>query len=84
MLVECKCYDQLRRRWMRAWDGLDEKERAMNVMKGYVEVNDEVERDAMQYLGQMWIERQRNERNHVDVVLLSWKQKQMCPVTKGL
>ena len=28
VLFECKCYEQLRRRWMRLWDGLDEKERA--------------------------------------------------------
>ena len=24
---ECKCNDQVRRIWMRRWDGLDEKER---------------------------------------------------------
>ena len=25
LFLECKCYDQMRRRWMRVWDGLDEK-----------------------------------------------------------
>ena len=29
---------------MRAWDGLDEKERSLDVIKGYVDVNKEVER----------------------------------------
>ena len=24
MLFECECYDQIRRRWLRVWDGLDE------------------------------------------------------------
>ena len=32
---------------MRTWDGLDEKERTMDVMKGYVEVNDDVENETM-------------------------------------
>ena len=30
---------------MRTWDVLDEKERTMDVIKGYVEVNDDVEND---------------------------------------
>ena len=30
---------------MRGWDGLDEKERAMDVIQEYVEVNDVLERD---------------------------------------
>ena len=29
MHFECKCYDLVRRRWMRTWDVLDEKERTM-------------------------------------------------------
>ena len=33
VLFECKCYTQLRRRWIRVWDGLDEKERALDVIK---------------------------------------------------
>ena len=45
---------------MRLWDGLDEMERAVDVIKGYVEVNDEVERETMRYLGEVWLERQRN------------------------
>ena len=36
VFVESNHYDQMRRRWMRAKDGLDEKERTMDVMKGYV------------------------------------------------
>ena len=35
---------------------LEEKERTMDVIKGYVEVND------------VWTERQRNERNRVNVI----------------
>ena len=27
VLFECKCYDLVRRRWMRTWDVLEEKER---------------------------------------------------------
>ena len=68
MLLECKCYDLLRRRWMRTWDILDDKERTMDVIKGYVEVNDDVENETMKYLGEVWNERQRNERNHVNVI----------------
>ena len=30
---------------MRTWDVLDEKERTMDVIKGYVEVNDDVENE---------------------------------------
>ena len=51
----------MRRRWARVWD---EKEPAIDVIKGYVEVNDEVERETIiLYLGEIWMERQRNERN---------------------
>ena len=35
---------------MRVWDGLDEKEQTMEVIKDYVEVNDEAERETMRYL----------------------------------
>ena len=42
VILECKCYD-LVRRWMRTWDVLDEKKRTMDIMKGYTEVNDAVE-----------------------------------------
>ena len=66
VLFECKCYDQMRR-WMRAWDGLDEKERSLNVIKGYVEANEDMERETLRYLGEVWTERQRNERNRVNV-----------------
>ena len=57
----CKCYDMVRIRWMRTWDVLHEKERTMNVIKGYVEVNDDVENETMKYLGEVWTERQMNE-----------------------
>ena len=29
VLFECKCYDLVRRSWMRTWDMLDEKERTI-------------------------------------------------------
>ena len=48
---------------MRTWDVLDEKERTMDVIKGYVEVN-----ETMRYLGEVWTKRQRNERNCVIVI----------------
>ena len=69
VLFECKCYDMVRRRWLRTWDVLEEKERTMGVIKGYVEVNDDVENETMKYLGEVWTERQRNERNRVNVIL---------------
>ena len=68
MLFECKCYDMVRRRWLRTWDVLEEKERTMGVIKGNVEVNDDVENETMKYLGEVWTERQRNERNRVNVI----------------
>ena len=44
-----------------------QKERAMDVIKGYVEVNDDVENETMRYIGELWTERQGNvlksERN---------------------
>ena len=45
---------------MRTCDVLDEKERTMDVIKGYVEVNDDVENETMSYLGEVWTERQSN------------------------
>ena len=65
---ECKCYDMVRRRWLRPWDVLEEKERTMDVIKGYVEVNNDVENVTKKYFGQLWTEKQRNERNHVNVI----------------
>ena len=47
---------------------LEEKERTMDVIKGYVEVNDDVENETMKYLGEVWTERQWNERNRVNVI----------------
>ena len=47
---------------------LEEKERTMGVIKGYAEVNDDVENETMKYLGEVWTERQRNERNRVNVI----------------
>ena len=43
----------------------DEKERTMDIIKGYVAVNDGVENEAMKHLGEVWTERQRNERNRL-------------------
>ena len=68
MLFECKCYDMVRRRWLRTCDVLEEKEITMDVIKGYVEVNDDVENETMTYLGEVWTERQRNARNRVNVI----------------
>ena len=67
MLLECKCYDMVKRRWLRTCDVLEEKER-MDVIKGYVEVNNDVENETLKYLGEVWTERQRNERNRVNVI----------------
>ena len=53
---------------MRTWDVLEEKERIMDVIKGYVEVNDDMENETMKYLGEVWTKRQRNERNCVNVI----------------
>ena len=68
MLLECKCYDMVRRRWLRTCDVLEEKERTLDVIKGYVEVNNDVENETLKYLGEVWTERQRNERNRVNVI----------------
>ena len=48
-------------------DVLEEKERTMGVIKGYMEVNDDVENETMKYFGEVWTERQRNKRNRVNV-----------------
>ena len=39
---------------MRTWDVLDEKERTMDVIKGYVYVNDDVKNEKMKYQGEVW------------------------------
>ena len=39
---------------MRTWDVLDEKERTMDVIKGYVKVIDDMENETMRYLGEVW------------------------------
>ena len=53
---------------MTVWDGLDEKARTMEVVKGYVEVNEDVESEAIRYLGEVWTETQRNKMNRVNVL----------------
>ena len=53
---------------MGTWDLLDGKERTMDVITGYVEVNDDVEIETMKYLGEVWTERQIIERNCVNVI----------------
>ena len=47
---------------------LDEKEKTIGVIKGYVEVNDDVENETMSYLGEVCTEKQRSERNCVTVI----------------
>ena len=49
VLFECKCYDMVMRRWMRTWDVLEDEERTMNIITGYMEVNDDVENETMKY-----------------------------------
>ena len=68
VILECKCYDMVRRRWLRTCDVLEEKKRTMDVIKRYVEVNNDVENETLKYLGELWTERQRNERNRVNVI----------------
>ena len=53
---------------MRTWDVLDEKENTMDVIKRYMEVNEDVENETIQYFGEVWTERQRNEMNRVNVI----------------
>ena len=53
---------------MRTWDVVDETEITMDVIKGYVEVNDDVEYEIIKYLGEVWTESQRDERNRVNVI----------------
>ena len=62
VLFECKCYDMVRR-WLRTWDVLEEKERTMDVIKGYVKVNDDMENETMKIFGRRW-----TERNRVNVI----------------
>ena len=57
---ESEIYGQ-RRLW--TWDGLDENERTMHVIKGHVEVNDDVEEETMRYLREVWTDIQRNRVN---------------------
>ena len=45
-----------------------EKERTMDIIKRYVEVNNVVENETIKYMGEVWTERQRNEMNHVNVI----------------
>ena len=44
---------------MRTCDVLDEKEIIMNIIRGYVEVNDDVESETMRYMGEVWTGRER-------------------------
>ena len=53
---------------MRTLVVLEEKERTMDVITGYLEVNDDVENKTIKYLGEVWTERQRNERNSVNLI----------------
>ena len=75
VIFKCKCYDMMRRRLLRTWDVLEKKERTMDVIKGYVEVNGDVENETITYLAEVWTERQRNERNRVNVICKSEENK---------
>ena len=66
---ECKLYDMVRKIWLRTWDVLEEKEITMDVLKRYVEVNNDVENEKMKYLGEVWTERQRDDMNRVNVIV---------------
>ena len=46
----CKCYDHMRRRLLIVWDRLGHKERAIDVIKVYMEVSDEMGRETMRYI----------------------------------
>ena len=39
-----------------------------DAIKGYVEVNDDVENETMKCLEEVWTKRQRNERNRENVI----------------
>ena len=69
-LIELGCKSRWwsRCRHIMTCDVLEEKERTMDVIKGYVEVNNDVENETLKYLGEVWTERQRNERNRVNVI----------------
>ena len=69
VLFERKCYDLVRKIWMRTWDVLDENERTMVIINGYMEVNNDVENETMKYLREVWTNSQRIERNRVNVIL---------------
>ena len=56
------------RKWKRTWDELREKKRKIGVIKGYVEVNHVGENETLKYPGEVWTERQRNERNSVNIM----------------
>ena len=47
---------------------LGEKEITMDVIRVYVEVNYDMENETIKYLGEVWNERQMNERNRVNVI----------------
>ena len=50
---------------MKTWDVLDDQERTMDVIKGYVEVNNDVENETMKYMGELWTEGQMNRVNMI-------------------
>ena len=50
-ILSVNAYAMVRRRWLRTCDVLEEKERTMDVIKGYVEVNDNVENETMEIFG---------------------------------
>ena len=52
VLLECNCYDMVWRRWLRTCDVLEEKE-IIDVIKGYVEMNNDVENETLKYLGEV-------------------------------
>ena len=59
-VFECRSFDKTRRRWLTVWHLLDEKKLTMDVIKGYVEVNNEAERETISYLGEVWTGQSEN------------------------
>ena len=66
---------------MGTWDGLDEKEITMDVIKRLVEVNHDVENETMRYIDKVWTERHLKESckrvtlNLLKIINMSWIQQ---------
>ena len=62
VLFECNRYGQERERWRGTLEILEDDMCEYEVIKGYHVDNDELEKETMRYLGEMWNSRQRYER----------------------